>query len=240
MLDDYYGFKMQKDVTLSPRRLFDLGIAAQKREGGVLKYALTTLGMKVQAVLGSDPDLAADLLHYLHYSGYQERLTDRKLLWSYRRCCEIVWKLGVAIPASQMASMVQMEITERFPHVDFSAAQGARFNAAAATNVYSWLRSLTPSPIRSVRSAVRPRDVARPELVCLALALIYRDKGFRYGDPVLMDSEFIHEIAGIFFLSDECCSRLLRSGSLAGCLRITDTLNGPSLRLLSEYGISDI
>jgi len=240
MLADYYGYEMQKDKTLSPRRLYDIGLTAQKRVCGSLKYALNPLGAKVQTILGSDPALALDLLHFLHYSGFHGNPWERKLLWSYRRCCDLTWKEGVAIPTSALASVIQTDMKQQFPHLSFGADKGVRFNASAAGNVYAWLRALDPSPIPPKGGPVAKRDRPVMCLVLLGVDLVYRSKGFSYGDPVLMDSRLIDEVAAVFLMSPECCSATLRSAVKSSFLDIVDTLNGPVIRLPKSYGVGDI
>ena len=126
-LRDSYGFEMQKDRTYSPRRLFDLGLAVRNKKGSVA-YKLSELGSKVQNILGIDSGLAMDLMHYLHYAGYTVEPTKRKYLWSYRRCCEILWDDMRLIKYSDMASAIQSEMQEKFPWLDYGKRAGARFD----------------------------------------------------------------------------------------------------------------
>lgn len=137
-----YAFEMQKDYTYSPRRLFDLGLAIQIRKGSAVKYRLTDLGLKIQNLLGIDQELAMDLMHYLHYTGNTGKPTQRKNLWSYRRCCELIWANMRVISSTDLASIIQGEMREKFDWLDFGEKKGARFNDKAANHFYSWLRSL--------------------------------------------------------------------------------------------------
>jgi len=65
-----YGFEMQRDHSYSPRRLHDLRLASQERQGPKVTYKLTGYGTKLQAIQAMNPTLAIDLLHYLHYTSY--------------------------------------------------------------------------------------------------------------------------------------------------------------------------
>ncbi|RJP56331.1 MAG: hypothetical protein C4549_06700 [Deltaproteobacteria bacterium] len=240
-LRDSYGFSMQKDYTLSPRRLFDLGLTGQNKKGSVVKYTLTELGSKVQNILGIDPALAMDLLHYLHYSGYTGKPTQRKYLWSYRRCCEIVWGNMRALRSTELASTIQSEMREKFDWLDYGKRTGARFNDKAAVQVYSWLRSLEPSPFEKSSSTVTPRKIDRYEIALLALDEAYQTSDYTYGDPVIMDNEFIKLVSGVFMLDPECCKGLLGIGArINQSVKISETLSGASINLMRPFKIDSI
>lgn len=240
-LERAYGFRMQKDVAYTPRRLFDLGLALQTRVRGNTVYSLTNMGSKLQTMLTIDPALAADLLHYCHYTGYQGRPQDRKNLWSYRRCCEIIWQEGVAVAPKDLAARIQGEMRDSFPEIDLTARQGARFDATAARRLMHWLSSLTPDPLPEPKGRIKPRTVEHFQLVLLALDDVYRARGYRYGDPVLLDDGLIYQAAGVFFLDLECSARLIRTAArISNALTITDTLGGPAVNLLRPYTIADV
>jgi hypothetical protein len=239
-LRDNYGFEMQKDRTYSPRRLYDLGLAIQIRKGSVT-YKLSELGSKVQNILGIDPALAMDLIHYLHYTGYTGEPTNRKYLWSYRRCCQILWDNMRLIKYSEMASAIQSEMQEKFPSLDFGKRAGARFDNTAASRVAQWLRSLDPSPIDQVDSPLIPRNIDRHEVALLALDETYCSSGYTYGDPVIMDEEFIRQVSGVFMLDSECCKNLLTiCVSINQSVKISETLSGASINLFKPFKIDNI
>jgi len=241
ILRDSYGFSMQKDYTFSPRRLFDLGLAIQNKKGSIVTYRLTKIGSKVQNILGIDPALAMDLLHYLHYSGYTGKPTQRKYLWSYRRCCEIVWGNMRAISSTELASTIQAEMREKFDWLDYGKRAGARFNDKAVGQVYSWIRSLEPSPFEKSGSTVTPRKIDRYEIALLALDETYQSSGYTYGDPVIMDDEFIKLVSGVFMLDPECCKELLGIGAkINQSVRISETLTGASISLMKPFKIDNI
>jgi len=239
-LRDNYGFEMQKDRTYSPRRLFDLGLAIQSRKGSVT-YKLSELGLKVQNILGIDPALAMDLMHYLHYTGYTGEPTKRKYLWSYRRCCQILWDNMRLIKYSDMASAIQLEMQEKFPWLDYGKRAGARFDNTAASRVAHWLRALDPPPVDQVESPLIPRIIDRHEVALLALDETYCSSGFTYGDPVIMDDEFIRQVSGVLMLDLECCKGLLSIGaSINQSVKISETLTGSSINLLKPFKIDNI
>jgi hypothetical protein len=234
-----FGFPMQRDRTYSPRRLLDLGLAC--RGGATRGYLVTPLGSRVRDIQMHDPTLAADVFHYLHYNGYSGEPDSRKYLWSYRTCCQMVWHGDGLTKRGDLASRLITEIESQFPWLDPTASRGARFTAAAVGEVYSWLRELVPAPVSTPGVRLVPRVTERSELALLALDLLYRARGYSYGDPVILDEALSREFAGAFFLDAGSCVRLLRvAARLSGVLKMTDTLAGPAVHLLRPYTIQDL
>lgn len=112
VLDSQFGFSMQKEHSYSPRRLYDLGLAKQTRVGRKLRYLLTDTGKRVQEIQTTNASLAVDLLHYLHYSRYSGLPTDRKYLWAYRQCCQIMWTSGGVVSPRKVAAVIQQRMEE--------------------------------------------------------------------------------------------------------------------------------
>ncbi len=237
-----YGFRMQQDKTYSPRRLFDLGLAEQAGTGTRLRYNLSSLGSRLQEMLFLDQELYADLMHFLHYSRYDERPETRKYLWSYRCCCEIVWAEGRAVPTQELAANVQTLMRDRFSYLDFGARTGARFDGSAAGRFYGWIRELMPQPFVNQNNApLNRRTVSHYELALLGLDYIYRSRGYRYGDPVVLDDSLLADVACVFFLEPQCCRTLLDlAAKVTRTVVLHDTFAGTSVNLVSPYGIEDI
>ena len=240
-LRNYFDFIMQKDITYSPRRLFDLGLASQKKQGNKLAYKLTEKGVKLQHILNVDRPFAIDLLHFLHYSNYKGAPSDRKYLWSYRKCCEHLWSKKYAIKPNELAGIIQSDMRERFPQLDYSTKAGARFNSTAVSAVSTWLQALEPSPILKLDKPLQLRVMDRFELALLALDYTYRNNGYVYSDPVLMDEEIISQVSSVFFLDHQCCRNLLKIASrITNYLKILDTLAGPSITLKRAVIIEEL
>lgn len=106
-----FDFTMQKDKTYSPRRLFDLGLAEKKEKN---TYILTHLGKKIQQIISVDPEFYNDIMHFLHYIGMERIPNYRKLFWSYRRCCEIIWNEKKFLSTTELASRIQVNMKEEF------------------------------------------------------------------------------------------------------------------------------
>ena len=236
-----YGFKMQRDHSYSPRRLHDLRLASQERQGPKVTYKLTEHGAKLQAIQAMNPTLAIDLLHYLHYTSYSSNPQDRKYLWSYRKCCEIIWSAQRLIPTQNLASQVLSNMSEEFSYLNWTARVGARFDSTAVGRIYTWLRALDPPPFTKSSKNLQPRLVQRFELALLALDDTYRSRQYRYGDAVLMDDSLINQIAGVFFIDTKCCADLLRlSANVVSSVKMSDTLGGASINLLHPFTIDNL
>jgi len=240
IVSNQYGFKMQRDHSYSPRRLHDLGLATQERQGSKVTYRLTEQGAKLQVIQAMNPALAIDLLHYLHYTSYSGNPHDRKHLWSYRKCCEIIWSTQRLVPNQNLASQILSKMSEEFSSLDWTGRVGARFDSTAVGRVYTWLRALDPPPFIKSDKNLHPRFVQRFELTLLALDDTYRSRQYRYGDAVLMDESLVNQIAGVFFLDPRCCADLLRlSANIVPSVKMSDTLGGASINLLRPFSIDD-
>jgi len=240
-MTNQYGFDMQQDHSYSPRRLYDLGVALQERQGTKVTYRLADQGVKLQKIQAMNPSLAKDLFHYLHFAAFPKNPQARKYLWSYRKCCEIIWSTRRLIPNDDLASHVLNKMDEEFPSLDRIGRVGARFDSTAAGRVYTWLRSLEPSPFIKTDSNLHPRFIQRYELVVLALDDVYRSRQYRYGDSVLIDESLVNQISGVFLLDPRCCTDLLRlSANIVPYVRVTDTLGGASINLLHAFSLNDL
>jgi len=236
-----YGLEMQRDHSYSPRRLYDLGLANQERQGPRTTYYMTERGAKLQAIQATNPALATDLLHYLHYTSYSGNPQERKYLWSYRKCCEIIWSTQRLVPNQNLASQILSRMSEEFDSLNWTARVGARFDSTAVGRVCTWLRALDPPPFTKSNKNLQPRFVQRFELALLALDDTYRSRQYSYGDAVLMDESLVNQTAGVFFLDPKCCADLLRlSANIVPSVRMSDTLGGPSINLLRPFTIDDL
>jgi len=235
-----YGPLEQKMRSEWPRRLADLGLATQQRIGGRLTYRITSLGQKVCELDTVVPELYPELMHYLHFSRYVGTPGARGYLWSYRQCSKLAWREKRIPPSADMASRVQSCMQAEFPDLDYQADKGARFDSTAASRWLRWIAELRPSPLADDRT-LKPRIVNRCELVLLALDDTYRDRRYRYGDPVILDDELLDQIASVFFLDLMCCRELIDLASrTTRLLELSDSFGGTSIKLLEPYGIDRI
>ncbi|MEK9136138.1 MAG: hypothetical protein AAB393_03360, partial [Bacteroidota bacterium] len=199
-LSTEFGVAMQKDKTYSPRRLFDLGLSDQGTSDAKKKaYTLTALGQRVRELLALDNELYPDLMHYLHYSSYDAKPGSRKFLWSYRHCCNSVWSERRLIDKGEMASRILGWMKQEFPKLDYGARVGARFDGTAVGRCYAWVQQLQPAPFSNADNSLMPRITQRYELALLALDDVYRTRGYGYGDPVVLDAQFLDDVSRVFF-----------------------------------------
>ena len=238
-----FGYPMQKDATYAPRRLQDLGLAARGGSAGG-GYVLTAMGLKLQSILQCDRGLAYELFHYLHYTSFAGHPDARKLLWSYRRCCQLTWASGHIVPTRVAASIILSEAAERFPECLVGACSEGGFKASAVGCVYSWLRTLEPSPLpKSGQSEglIVKRVLMIPSLAGLALDDFYRDRDIQYGDRVTLDDGVIDALAQVFFAAPESIySSLAEIAKHSHNIRLLESLSGVALELGRPFGLSDV
>lgn len=224
-----------------PRRLSDLGLATRVGQGNGIAYALTSLGQKVREIKSFEPSLYPDLMHFLHFSSWDGTPEARKFLWSYRQCSTISWIEARLLPTKELASRVQSRMRARFPDLDYAAAVGARFDSSAAGRWTRWVQSLTPAPFLEGNGVVQKREVEYHEIALLALDDVYRCKGYRYGDPVILDEQVLDDLARVFFLDSLCCRELLDlAAAVTKAVTLSDTFAGTSVTLVRPYTIESI
>ena len=241
LLQDW-RYSAQRNLTFSTRRLFDLGLADKAMAiSGKPGHVLTNLGAKVREVLSIDHELYDEITHFLHYTIYDGSPSSRKLFWSYRTCCEIVWARKEMIPTPEIVAAVQSRIAEEFPAA-YARRIGGNFNAGGVSSGWKpWVARLQPSPFSSEGKTLMPRQSHRFELSALALDHVYRSRGYRYGDPVILDEPMLDEVARVFFLNPICCRELLDlAARLTKAIKLSDTFAGTSVALMAPYTIERI
>jgi len=236
-----FNYQAQKNLSFSTRRLCDLELATshdnpQSRPGCML----TTLGVKARNLLETDYELYADAMHYLHYDGYDGSPSARKLFWSYKCCCDMVWAQKRVPPASELAAEVQSRIAAEFPE-SYSRRVGGNFNVGGVSAWKAWLACLACPPFSQTGRELILRKRPNFELALLSLDHVYRARGYRYGDPVVLDDELLDELAQVFFLEHGCYRELLNLASkMTRTVALNDTFAGTSVNLLAPYGVKDI
>ena len=238
-LHAHYGFEMQSDRNYSPRRLFDLGLADRTRSGSSLFYKLSARGGRVQEVASTDRSLGYELLHILHYYGYQGRGEDRKLFWSYRKLCELVWSEQRLRSSGELAASIQSLIETEFSPPSQVSNTGFNFSKAGANQGLAWLRALEPSPISE--DTLVARGALNPVLALLVLDHYYRENSIEIGSPVLLSDEALAALSGALFVTPQAFRDMLLAASrLSERVRPTDTLGGTSIRLNAPFTLTDL
>jgi hypothetical protein len=235
------GQPVKSRRTEIPRRLYDLGLASQIKQGNRTTYLLTETGRKLQEIDSFGTDLYPDLMHFLHFSSWDGSPQARKYLWSYRRCSEMAWREGRILPTKDIASRIQQQMLDAFPELDYTAKVGARFDDTAASRWVRWVSALSPSPFREADGTLQKRVLSNHEIALLALDDVYRFRGYRYGDPAILDDALLDKVSLIFFLDPICCQELIDlSARLTKAIKLSDTFVGTSITLLAPYGIERI
>lgn len=241
LLISLYSYEGQKNLSFSTRRLVDLGLAAQRPTSeGKPGYALIALGERVRSLLYERPGLYPDIMHFLHYDGDP---VLRKLFLSYRWCCDIVWDRREMLNARSIVLEIQSRIAQGFPEM-YAQRVGGNFNAGGVSAWKAWIAALVPPPFAASvpeERALLPRVCDHYELSLLALDHVYRLRGYRYGDPVILDDALLDEIARVFFLDPICCRRLIDiAARLTHVIRLADTFAGTSITLMEPYTVERI
>jgi hypothetical protein len=130
---------------------------------------------------------------------------------------------------------------EDFSHLDYTAQVGARFDNTAVGRWARWVRTLSPPPFNEIGETLQRRTVSNHEITLLALDDVYRSRGYRYGDPVILDDSLLDKVARVFFLDPTCCRELLDlAARLTKAIKLSDTFAGTSVTLMAPYTIESI
>ncbi len=236
-----WSFEAQRNLSFSTRRLCDLCLTTKQQTPlGKPGYVLTALGTKVRSILESDHELYADVMHYLHFDGYDGLPHGRKLFWSYQQCCDIAWSRKMIPPAPEIVVEIQARIAVRFPHA-YAKKVGGNFNVGGVTAWKAWIAALASPPFDQSSKKVTPRKRSCFELALLSLDHVYRSRNYRYGDAVIIDDGLLDEAARVFFLDPTCCRELLQLASkVTRVVTLRDTFAGTSVNLLAPYTIESI
>lgn len=235
------GFSAQKEIPYSTRRLLDLEILLKKKALNGIGFKLSNLGIKIRELLFNDIQIFWEVMHYLHYTGYKETPTCRKLFWSYQACSDLVWDHNTLLKVKDIVSYVQGKILEEYPESYSKKRKGGNFNAGGVSGWKSWIKQLDPTPIDPETGKYSKRDSERYEVVLLAMNYVYEKRGLRIGDPIILDDELVNEISKIFFLDETCCRNLLSlADKITGNLEFRNTFAGTSVNLLKPYKVFDI
>lgn len=241
LLSDW-GYSAQKNLSFSTRRLFDLGLSQRSITAtGKPGHIITNRGTKVRDILAVDHELYDEIMHFLHYTLYDGSPASRKLLWSYRTCCDIVWDRRSVPSVSEIVASVQERIALQFPSA-YAQRTGGNFNEGGVTSGWKpWLAQLSPPPFSAEGNELVLRETQHVDLVLFALDHVYRSSHYRYGDPVILDDIILDKVTRVFFLDPLCCrEQLSLAARLTKVVRFADTFAGPSITLMGPYTIEAI
>lgn len=239
-----WGYETQRNYSNSTRRLYDLGLSKREQtEAGKPGHILTELGEKIRGILAVDRKLYKELMHYLHYTSYdKEDPSSRKLFWSYRKCCHVVWSRKELPKTTEIVKIIQNEIAEQFPDAYASTDEGGRFNSGGVSSGWKpWVKQLEPPIFDPGENSFAPRKVDRFELVLLAIDHVYKTNKYRFGDPVVLDEPLLDQIAQVFFLEPVRTRELIDMASkLTKTVKLADTFAGTSITMSAPYSADRI
>ena len=233
-----WNFSVQKNFSFTTRRLFDLGLAAKSDQDNNA-FILTNTGRKVQQLLDMSPELCPEIFHYLHYSGSPD---IRKYFLSYKWCCQAVWARKKMLGTSELVGEVQSRIETDYPEL-YGRKIGGNFNAGGVSAWRAWILKLEPHVISEDQKdrQIYPRIVSSFQLALLSMDYIYKQRGYRYGDPILVNDELLDELSGIFFLDHNCFRSLITlADKVTRHLMIRDSIAGTTVTLVKPFTIEDI
>lgn len=137
--------------------------------------------------------LVFDFLHFLSYSKWDiNSPSENCFSWTYRRLCELLWDTETCLLdyhslAATLADRASTEFSEAY-NIDASKIS---LSARSIEGAVKWLSTLQPQVIcEDGRSRLfQRRKFCPPELMVLAVRLLYRDLGIEFGSSVLLDGD---------------------------------------------------
>ncbi len=189
------------------------------------------------AILPLKPEVRADVIHFIIYSGWKaEQPRERTTLWTYRQVIDLLWErpgVNLSKTANILAEEIRNQIQETFD-IDPS------FSAKSIRGVRKWLEALYPPVIEDDRFA--HRFFCPPELALLALGWAGQASGGDIGIDLLLTPERRAAISRLCLLDPSTLDRVLdwtlplypavvRPGTSAGSYgRFVRFLKWPELR----------
>lgn len=164
-------------------------------------------------------EVRGDLLHFLIYSGWDNRHPlDFLQSWGYRNCCDRYWLEGEAhLTSAYLDRQVEETINEArdaFIAMNVKEFDEISFSRKSLTGAHKWLLALQPQVLHpntpdAKDRVFRRRDFCPPELAVLALAWVLRDESTVTGVDILLTREKRETLCKVCLLSPEALDRVL-------------------------------
>jgi len=234
-----WGYSVQSHFSNTTRRLLDLNLI-NRADDKKSSFLLTPLGIKLRQILDTSPVLYSDLVHFLHYTGSPK---IRKYFLSYKWCCQILWERQELLGSQEIAAIIQSKIEEEYPQF-YQQKTGGNFNPGGVSAWKIWISNLEPGLFGTENSKSKQitlRNITDFQLVLLSLNYLYTDRGYRYGDPVLIDEEIINNLSEVFFLELNCCRSLITlAAKLPPGITLRESLAGTTVTLQKPFTILNL
>jgi hypothetical protein len=136
--------------------------------------------------------LVFDFLHFLSYSKWNVNSPSENCFsWTYRRLCELLWDAGTCLlDYHALAAALTDRASTEFPEDYRIDVAKISLGARSIEGAVKWLSALHPQVIYEDGRDKRfqRRGFCPPELMLLAVGLLYRDLGIEFGSSILLDS----------------------------------------------------
>ncbi len=189
--------------------------------------------------------LQVDLLHYLLYTGWDERQpTHNGPLCTYRQVCDILWHGGAdRVSQRRLLRGVKFRLNELFNTVAEYQQLRLSLSGKSMRGVTIWLARLNP-PAHADAQFV-PRADCPSELLVLALAWVYRDRipsGWSDGSlELILDFARREELARLCLLDPAALDHLLNLATDRHRRYLTDGgYGGGGLRILHLHRLPQL
>jgi hypothetical protein len=165
------------------------------------RYSLTHLGRVVADIQQSNPSLLGDFLHLviykLHFFEHEKRFS-----WAYATVIQQLWlRKEVVLSPAEKKSMVGEVIEKAAVNFDLPTSEIA-FSDSSIVGVLNWLRSLSPSVIKSEGKSeyFSRRYFCAAPIFLYALDAIYKYKQRTYGTKIFLREDIKDAICQMLLL----------------------------------------
>lgn len=166
---------------------------------------LTKRGEACAEILRKQPALFFDLLHYYHFTLWNESQPDvNRFSWTYQTVCKHLWELGsAAVDNRVLLERVMEETLNQFPY-----ESNVSLSSGTIRGVLDWLRRLQP-PVYDGKHFKR-RAFGPPELALLGMDFLYTSQGVEYGELLALDDAAFKKVAVLCMVDDGVLDAMLK------------------------------
>lgn len=162
------------------------------------------LSRAAHAIVQARPEVRADLVHYLLYTGWQADTPGTgTLLWSYREVTDTLWRKA-PIDLGGLGNVIAEEIRNRIQEV---FGYDPSFGPKSIRGVRKWLEALRP-PVLDAGIFSR-RYFCAPELTLLASGWVFKRTAGEPGTEFLLTPERREAICRLCVLDLAALDRVL-------------------------------
>ena len=180
------------------------GLVRRELHKNSSRYQLSDLGQRLYQVQLINPDLYADMMHFIFYVLVEEQQFQGIRLsswsWVYQSTCCLLWQARPTVPAfSDQAASLHQQLSMEYPEY----AKGVYPDSPNA--VILWLSELHPPFLHAQgkRRNTRGRAWCSPELFVLSIDRCYQRKHLPYGTPLLLVDQVWNELTQLCLMEAE-------------------------------------